>query len=332
MLNRFTIRLISAVALFALAVLPQHASRAQQQLPAAAPPGSADETLAVETSLVVLQVRVVDSLNRPVRDARQDEFQVFDNDAPQVISFFSREEAPISYGLVVGNTSSLQTQIGKVIGLGKTIISDNRPGEDLFLAHLEPGSDTNIHWDFTADSRALFEALDRLRAHHAAMALYDTIYFSAEHVAESAADRVSSGTPRRRAMILLTDGVDNGSFYKPEALLARLRDEDVQVYAIGFIEKLEGAKREQSVAFINRLAQETGGRAFFPASFDELPKIAEEIKRDLRTQYVVGYRPDNNLKEGALHRVRVTVVAAPGKDKRTAITRSGYTVPPRDKR
>ena len=78
---------------------------------------------------------------------------------------------------------------------------------------------------------------------------------------------------------------------------------------------------------MNKLAKETGGRAFYPESLSELPEIAKEIARDMRTQYVIGYNPTNKARDGSYRQVRVTVADAPGRNKRIAITRSGYTAP-----
>jgi len=135
---------------------------------------------------------------------------------------------------------------------------------------------------------------------------------------------------RRRALIVVTDGEDRGSQYTQEELFQRLREEDVQIYVIGFVNELdkEGgvirkSPREKAVALINRMAKETGGRAFFPESLSELPQIADEIVRDLRTQYVVSYSPTNKQRDGSYRTIRVAVDDVAGKDKRIALTRSG---------
>ncbi|HYP00132.1 MAG TPA: hypothetical protein VER76_08080 [Pyrinomonadaceae bacterium] len=81
-----------------------------------------DETIRVETNLVNLHVRVVDELNRPLRDVRREEFSVYEDGVAQEIAFFSREEAPLTYGLIIANTSFAQAQLGMFIGMSKTII------------------------------------------------------------------------------------------------------------------------------------------------------------------------------------------------------------------
>ena len=288
--------------------------------------GDDEEVVRVETELVILHVRVVDAAGRPVQDASRGEFRVFDNDAPQEVSLFTREEVPVTYGLVVGNAASLLPQMGPVVGLAKTLAGGNRPGDEAFLARFERGARPSIRWEFTPDRDALTRALDGLRTEGGAAALADALYFSAEHVAEGGEASRPPGPLRRRALILLTDGVDRGSHYEIEAVFELLRERGVQVYVIGFVDKL-GEEKRRAVALINRLAAGSGGRAFFPASFAELPGVAREITRDLRTQYVLGYRPDDSARDGSYHRVRVEVTGPPGRGPLKAVTRPGYKAP-----
>ena len=85
------------------------------------------------------------------------------------------------------------------------------------------------------------------------------------------------------------------------------------------------ATRDKAVSLLNRLASETGGRAFFPTSLAELPQIANEIVHDLRTQYVVSYAPTNKAHDGTYRTIRVSIADAPGEGKRIALTRTGRT-------
>lgn len=295
-----------------------------------------DETIRVETNLVNLHMRVVDELNRPLRDVRREEFSVFEDGVAQEIAFFSREEAPLTYGLVIANTRFARAQLGMFIGMSKTIIESNRAGDETFLARFRPGRRAGIEWRFTPDKAALFSALDELQTETRATALYDCIYLSAAHIAEqSDAARTRDGhLPRRRALILVTDGEDRRSHYTQAELFEQLRAEDVQLYIVGFVKETDVAAAmrrqerapEQPRALLERLARETGGRVFFPRAITELPRIAQEITRDLRTQYTIGYSPTNKARDGTFRRVRVAL--APGSpeegQRRRVVVRDGY--------
>jgi Ca-activated chloride channel homolog len=185
--------------------------------------------------------------------------------------------------------------------------------------------------DFTADRQSLNDALDDMFVEGGQTAVIDAVYLSAEHAAER-----KKGDPvedkRRRALILVTDGEDRASFYKTEQLFESLKEEDVQIFVIGFVNELEKdrgfiqkSKRQKAVDLLDRMAKETGGRTFYPNSLSELPEIAEQITKDLRTQYVLSYIPKVKAAPGEFRPVRVAVADAPGKEKRIAVTRSGYT-------
>jgi Ca-activated chloride channel family protein len=290
------------------------------------------EIVRVNTDDVLLSVRVIDRNNRPIDNVRQDEFRIFEDGALQPITSFSRQEVPISYGLAVDTSGSLRSQLQSVIDAGKTIINSNKPGDETFLVRFISSDKIVTEQDFTANKDLLLEGLDNFYIEGGQTAIIDAVYLTAEHVAEY--KKGNTDDRRRRALIVITDGEDRNSFYKQEQLFARLREEDVQIYVIGFVNELdrEGgfirkSPRERAVNLINKLATETGGRAFFPDSVADLPAIAKEIVRDLRTQYVLAYNPTNRERDGSYRAIRVTVADAPGQDKRIALTRSGRIAP-----
>lgn len=293
-------------------------------------------TVKVDSNLVNLNVRIIDRLNRPINNVAQEELRVFENGVAQEIAYFTREEVPISYGLVLDNSGSLRPQINQVIEAGKSIVGSNKPGDETFLVRFVDRDHIETVQDFTSSRSALVEALEGLYVEGGQTAVRDAVYLSAERVAEyKKGDDLDDR--RRRALILVTDGEDRDSYYKEEELFARLREYDVQIFVIGFVKELdkEGgfirkSPRDKAAGFLERLAKETGGRLFLPESVTELSSIAEEITRDLRTQYRLGYSPINKARDGSYRALRVTVADAAGRDKRIAVTRPGYTAPRSD--
>jgi Ca-activated chloride channel family protein len=282
----------------------------------------------IDTDLVNLNVRVIDRNNRPIGDVRQDEFHVYENGVLQPIFSLSKEEVPISYGLAIDTSGSLRAQLAQVIEAGKVIINSNKPGDETFLVRFISSDKIEQVQDFTSNKEDLIDSLDTFYVEGGQTAIVDAVYVSAEHVSEY--KKGGTDDRRRRALIVVTDGEDRGSTYKPEELFQRLREEDVQIFVIGFVNELDkegglirSSPREKAVNLINRLAKETGGRAFFPESLSDLPQIADEIVRDLRTQYVVSYNPTNKERDGSYRAIRVSIADAPGKEKRIALTRTG---------
>ena len=286
------------------------------------------DTIRINAELVQLHVRVIDRNNRPINNVPQNAFHVFEDGVPQAIETFSREEVPISYGLAVDTSGSLRSQLQSVIDAGKTIINANKPGDETFLVRFISSDKIETVQDFTASKEQLTDGLDSFYVEGGQTAIIDAVYLSAEHVSEY--KKGDEDDRRRRALIVITDGEDRNSFYKQEQLFARLREEDVQIFVIGFVNEFDKdaglirkSPREKAVGLINKLATETGGRAFFPESIADLPQIASEIIRDLRTQYVIAYNPTNKTQDGSFRAIKVGVDQPASGDKQIALTRTG---------
>lgn len=290
-------------------------------------------TIKIDANLVNLQVRVIDRFNSPINNVRAEDFKVYEDGVLQPIFNVSREEVPISYGLAVDNSGSMRSQIDKVIEAAKDIVNSNKPGDETFLVRFIDSDKIETLQDFTPNKQSLMDALDSMFIEGGQTAIVDAVYLSAEHV--SSYKKSDFDDRRRRALILVTDGEERNSFYKKEQLFSKLREEDVQIFVIGFVNELDKenggmirkSSREEAMNFINRLAKETGGRAFYPNSLSELPNIAGEIIRDLRTQYIISYNPTNKARDGSFRAIRVAVAEGVAGEKRIALTRSGRNAP-----
>ncbi|HEX8137594.1 MAG TPA: VWA domain-containing protein [Pyrinomonadaceae bacterium] len=293
-----------------------------------------NEVIKVDTNLVNLSVRVIDRNNRPINGVRQEDFKVYEDGVLQPIQFFSTEEVPISYGLAVDNSGSMRSQIDKVIEASKILVNTNKPGDETFLVRFIDSEKIETLQDFTSDKERLYDGLDSMYIEGGQTAIVDAVYLAAERIASYKKGN-DLNDRRRRALILVTDGEDRSSYYKLDQLFAKLREEDVQIFVIGFVNELdrEGgiirkSPKDKAVDLINRLAKETGGRAFFPNSLSELNDIARDISNDMRTQYTISYSPTNSARDNTYRQIRVAVATPPGGDKRIALTRSGRTASP----
>jgi Ca-activated chloride channel family protein len=289
---------------------------------------SENDILKINADLVTLNVRVIDRNNRPINGIGKNEFKVYEDGVEQPIFSFTQEEVPVIYGLAVDTSGSLRPQFNQVIDAAKTIINSNKVGDETFLERFISSDKIETVQDFSPSKDALLDGLDNLYIEGGQTAVIDGVYLAAEHVAEY--KKGSGDDRRRRALIVVTDGEDRASYYSEAELFRRLREEDVQIYVIGFVTELEADKglirkspRDKAVNLINKLASETGGRAFFPQSISELPAVANEIVRDLRTQYVISYDPTNKAHDGTYRTIKVVVDQPGGGDKRIALTRSG---------
>ena len=290
----------------------------------------AESRLTINTELVTLHVRVIDRNNHPINRLRKDEFRVVEDGVPQPIFSFTEEEVPVIYGLAVDTSGSLRPQFNQVVDAAKTIINSNKKGDETFLERFISSDKIETIQDFTPSKDALMDGLDTLYIEGGQTAVIDGVYLAAEHVAGY--QKGGDEDKRRRALIVVTDGEDRASYYQETQLFQTLREEDVQIFVIGFVNELEADKglirkspRDKAVNLINKLASDTGGRAFFPQSISELPQIANEIVRDLRTQYVISYDPTNKAHDGTYRSIKVNIAQPTGNEKRIALTRSGRT-------
>ncbi len=302
--------------------------------PTATPPVfNDDEVIRVETELVNLNVRVLDRNGRPVNNLRQSDFTIYEDGVSQPIEFFSQSEVPTNYSLVIDNSGSLRSQLEKVIEASKIILDTNRPLDQTSVIRFISSQKITVEQPFTANKDDLYYALDNLYIEGGQTAIRDAVFLAAQQVDDH--QRKGGDDRTRRAIILVTDGEDRDSYYSEQQLFELLRESDVQIYAIGFINELraEGGfirRSEQSRAktFLERLVAETGGKAYFPSSAAELPRIGAEIASEMRTQYSIGYVPTNERTDGSYRSIRVTVPDGPNKEKRVVVTRSGRTAEP----
>lgn len=282
-----------------------------------------DETIRLGTDLVVLDVAVVDSSNRPVMDLQQDQFQVFEDKVQQKIEFFSREQVPISLVLTIDTSGSMRAKLDSVIKATTNLVKQSKRDDE--VAVIEFKDQPELVEEFSSDISDAIDALQGLVASRQT-AMLDALYLAADYGSKE-------GKNRRKAVVVVTDGLDKDSYYKFDEVVDHLRETDVRIYLIGFTNDLskEGAwvfgksEKEKAEKLLTRLASETGGAAFFPRELSEMQGIAAQISTDLRTLYSIGYYPTNSKKDGLFRSVRVQIS---GGDKHlVARTRAGYTAP-----
>lgn len=291
-----------------------------------------DDTIEkVDTELVNISVRVIDRAGRPVNKLSESDFKIYEDNVLQQIEFFSRSELPTNYAIVVDNSGSLRSQLEKVIEAGKILVSANGPNDETQLIRFVGKDKISIEQDFTSNKTDLNDSLDNLFIEGGQTAITDAVYLAVENVEEY--EKSSKAVDRkRRAIILVTDGEDRDSFYTEKQLFDLLKESETQIYVIGFVSELsnEGSLIRKSAqgkakAYLERMATETGGKAYFPASVNELAGIAKDIGAELRTQFSIGYVPTNDRKDGTFRSIKVQVADGPNKEKRIPITRAGRT-------
>jgi Ca-activated chloride channel family protein len=282
---------------------------------------------------VRLSLIVADRSKHSLDDLNKDSISVWEDKIPQTVSLFSKDERPVDYALVIDTTGSFRKLLDAALETARLIVSNNRDLDETFIERFISSDKVETVREFTSDKTELLKSLRTLYVEGGQSAVIDAVYEAASHTA----DYRSSTNDRRRALVLLSDGEDRASYYTENTLIQMLREKDVQVFVIGIVAQLDDRPRpvgldprEKAEKLLQRLAQETGGRVFFPKTTNELTQAAREIVHDLHAQYLIGYQSTNTNNKENFRKVEVKIAEAPGRDKPTAITRPGYFVNPPD--
>lgn len=292
---------------------------------------SGDEAVRLGTDLVNVLFTAVDRNNRVIGDIRQDEIVILEDGRPQQVFTFKRETTlPINIAILMDLSGSQEyTFPQEKLAAGEFLRSILRPGKDL-AAILTFQDDVELIQGLSSRTDTLSRAFDEIQfsrrlgsasTRHQATALYDAIYITADEVL--ARDDSRRGAPdeqvTRRAIILLTDGVDNASSRKLDEAIDRAWRAGVIIYSIGIGDRFrfEGVRED----VLRRLGEETGGRAYFPRGAEDLLQDFRQIEAELRSQYLVAYSPSNSMHDGRFRRVEVRVNSRP---EARIIHRRGY--------
>ena len=270
--------------------------------------------------LVPLNVSVTDG-TKFVGDLEESEFEVFEDGTKQTISFFSRKQQPIALAILLDTSNSMDDKLTTAQEAAVGFARRMRP-EDVTEV-IDFSTQVRILQPFTNDAAALEKAIRGTTA-DGSTALYNAIYISLKELKKVKAR--SEDEIRRQAIVVLSDGDDTTSLLPYEEVLDLAKRSETAIYSIGLRPPDIGrASFKEAEYVLRQLAQETGGRSFFPSSVHELPKIYEAISQELSTLYSIAYTSKNPQRNGAWRRV-VVRTTRPGLVTRT---RQGYFGPTR---
>lgn len=286
------------------------------------PPAGGTAPIKVDVDLIVLHVTVIDRNDRAQRDLRAGNFRVYDNGIEQALHHFSTEDLPYSMGLILDRSGSMMMMIDEVYDAAFHTIRASKLEDEFFVFTFN--DEVQLRQNFSTDRGLLERRLKRARA-EGRTALYDAIATGLEHVRNARHDK--------KALLVVTDGDDNSSAISFDALLSRAQQEEVTIFTIGMLGP-EGefslrVQNESLRARLTRLAEATGGRAYFPRNIEECEKACIAIAEELRQQYSLGYYPVPAMHDGTWHavEVRLQVPGQLGAKELAVRTRSGYLSP-----
>jgi VWFA-related protein len=270
--------------------------------------------------VVSLNVTVVDAQNRYVTDLGQSEFSIFEDGSKQELIFFNRVNLPIALSILLDTSASMEQRLSTAQEAAVGFVKRMRPRDLAQIVDFD--SRVEIAQDFTDNTEQLERAI-RATAAGGSTSLHNAIYISLKELAKIRAK--SAEEVRRQAIIVLSDGEDTSSLVSYEEVLELAKRSETAVYTIGLHPRESaGAKGFREAEFVLRqLAQETGGRAFFPSRLEDLKDVYGQIADELSSQYTMGYASKNARRDGSWRRL-VVQVARPNL---TARTKRGYYAP-----
>jgi Ca-activated chloride channel family protein len=303
--------IIGSALVFAMVSLVVHAQNSEKAQTAS----SKDKIVKVDVELVRVDATVTDAQNRVITGLDKEHFKLWEDKLEQKIEFFSAEDSPVSLGIVFDISGSMKDKIGTARDAAVTFLKTGNPEDEYFLEVFS--NRPQVAEDFTSDISKLQNKLV-FQATSGMTAMYDAVYVSLEKLKE--------GTHPKKALLLITDGEDNHSRYAFSNVREFVKEQNVQVYAIGIVSDFNSqlGSGRTGRALLEELADLTGGHAFFPDSVYELEDICTKIAVELKNQYILSYKSTNVAKDGKWRKIKVQVDGPKGVGRLNVRFKGGY--------
>jgi VWFA-related protein len=269
--------------------------------------------------IVSLNVTVTDAATHYITDLEEGDFLVFEDGIKQNVTFFSRRQSPIALSLLLDSSASMEEHL-PVLQQAATNFVHKLKANDIAQV-IDFDSRVEIRQGFTGNQAELDTAISQLAA-GGSTSLHNAIYIALKELRKVRA--VNEEDVRRQALIVFSDGEDTSSLVSFDEVLDLAKRSETSIYTIALRGADVQAKGFREAEFVMRtLAQETGGRAFFPSKIDDLNGVYTQIADELASQYTLGYTSANPRRDGAWRRVVVQV----SRPNVTPRTKKGYYAP-----
>jgi Ca-activated chloride channel homolog len=276
-------------------VQPREHADGAKPVPASMDTGNKGDLFRVNVDLVMVPVSVTDAANRFVTGLGKDSFSVFEGGERQDIRHFSMEDAPISIGVLLDLSKSMTNKIDDAREALAEFFKTNNPQDEYFVITFADRP------EMLADAgQSVGDIQGKLAGAVPGghTALLDAIYMGVHKLRRA---RYS-----RRALLIISDGGDNRSRYRPSEIRRLVQEADVQIYAVGIFDTIFKTPEEWAgKRLLTDITEATGGRTVTLSNASRLPEIASEISIELRNQYVLGYRPTNPVHDGRWRKINV---------------------------
>jgi VWFA-related protein len=280
---------------------------------------SAQGTFKAAIDIVSLNVTAMDPSNHYVIDLDEKSFSVFEDGVKQDLSFFTRKQQSIAMSLLLDSSASMEDKLPTLQTAATNFVHRLKASDIAQVIDFD--SRVEIRQAFTSKQNELESAIQETTA-GGSTSLYNAIYISLKELAKIRAQ--GEEDVRRQALVLFSDGEDTSSLISFDEVLELAKRSETAIFTIALRGTDTQSKGFHEAEFVMRqLAQETGGRAFFPAKIDDLNGVYSEIADELASQYTLGYSSKNNKRDGAWRRIVVQI----DKPNVSPRTKRGYYAP-----
>jgi Ca-activated chloride channel homolog len=267
--------------------------------------------------LVLVPVTVMDESNRIITGLEQGNFQLYENKQAQPIKHFWKEDSPVSVGIVLDVSGSMDTKIERARDAVVAMLTASNPQDEFFLMTF--ANRPTLVQDFTPN-------VDDIQGHllftkpKGSTSLIDAIVMAISHM--------RSARYQRKALVIISDGGDNRSRYTEKEVKSLIKEADVLVYSIGVFDTEFRTKEERlGPELLATISGLTGASAYTLDNPKHLPVVAEHIANELRNQYMLGYSPEESRRDGKWRKIKVKLALPRGLQALRVQARSGYYGP-----
>jgi len=275
--------------------------------------------LRVDSSLVLIPVHVTTPDGFSVTNLAKENFALKEDSVEQTITHFSKGDAPISVGLLFDSSGSMHNKMSKSLEAVARFLKTSNTEDEFFL--IEFNEKPKLLVPLTPDSDEIYRRAARIRP-FGRTSLLDAIHI--------ALVQMKKARNFRKAIVILSDGGDNRSRFTASEIKNDMLETDVQLFAMGIFDDSvhrQTVEEQNGPRLLDELAEQTGGRMYTVDNLDDLESISARISQELRDQYLLGYSPTNNSRDGKYRQVRLKLDAPAELPKLHANYRHGYYAP-----
>ena len=257
--------------------------------------GSGIHIIHTDSRLVLVPVSVTDTMQRFVTGLNRDNFEVFEGAKPQRIQHFSSEDVPVSVGIILDVSGSMSDKLDRVREAVNQLCEVSNPQDEYFMITF--ADEPRLAVDFTTNPDDLRKELVFTQP-KGRTSLLDAIHLALR--------KIKNARYGRRALLIISDGGDNHSRHGEREIRGLAKESDVMIYCIGVFDRYVPTPEElRGPSLLSDISDPTGGRAFTVDNPNIMPSLARHIGMELRTQYVLAYRPQDAPHNGKWRKIRV---------------------------